>query len=78
MVRLHSLQSMAKHSTSLEIKLSLFGDNHTLYAASGPERVAHGSPGILRVGAVVCGAVLSAHEAWRCPCELHIHHAILI
>ena len=77
-VWLHSLDSMAQHAATLDVDLSLLGDDGTLNAASRPEVVVHEAPRRLRIGAVVGCAVLSAHEAGSSPGELDVDHAVVV
>jgi hypothetical protein len=74
MVRLHALQRVNKETLPLHVNLASLGDEAALDVAAGPEGVAHGAPGILRISTEVAGSILAYDKARRCPCELEIHH----
>jgi len=78
MMWLHSLQRVAEHAPAVDIDLAILCDDTAFHLGSGPEVVVHRTPRSLRVRAIVACAILSSHEARRCPRELDINHAVLV
>lgn len=78
MMRLHALQRVGEEPATGKVVGLLLGCDGALNLASGPESMAHGAPGVLRVRAKGCGAVLANHQAWRRASKGEVNQAVLI
>lgn len=76
MVWFHALQRKAVHASTCEIDRTTRGEKVAFDLAPRPECVEHLAPGLLRVGAVGRGSVLTSHKA-RCQlCDFDIDDAL--
>lgn len=71
-MRLHALQSERVHGLALEVNGAIGSGDGALGRTARPESVAHGSPGVLEVGAILCRAALAGLEARSSPGDLEV------